>query len=384
MTLELSNSTESPKLAVIVPVYKVEKYLPKCLDSIINQTYKNLQIICVDDGSPDKCGDILEEYSKKDSRIIVIHKENGGLSSARNAALDLLNKQWSSDRVNCPEFVTFVDSDDYIDLVAYEECLKQITNDIDVLGFGSELVSNDENPISTNRAEESNKLDLSGKQDLTDEVIAATSMSVCNKIIRTQIIFDNNIRFPVGLSFEDAYFKTVYLCHCKTILFDSNLYYKYLISRADSITGSMYSKNSTLSIESIEIVKLVLDYLKNKNLFNKKQEVFWLFFYHMIIKVALNIKLSKDDEKTIYSEAARIIKEEKHCPQNLLQKRYDELILDCDIQDSDNYSKYRLFRKKHRLDYDKYYILGIPVAKLQYSVNSKILTIVGLIKLNLS
>ena len=92
MTLELSNSTESPKLAVIVPVYKVEKYLPKCLDSIINQTYKNLQIICVDDGSPDKCGDILEEYSKKYSRIIVIHKENGGLSSARNAALDFLIK----------------------------------------------------------------------------------------------------------------------------------------------------------------------------------------------------------------------------------------------------------------------------------------------------
>ena len=296
----------------------------------------------------------------------------------------MLNNQWSSDRVNCPEFVTFVDSDDYIDLVAYEECLKQITNDIDVLGFGSELVSNDENPISTNRAEESNKLDLSGKQDLTDEVIAATSMSVCNKIIRTQIIFDNNIRFPVGLSFEDAYFKTVYLCHCKTILFDSNLYYKYLISRADSITGSMYSKNSTLSIESIEIVKLVLDYLKNKNLFNEKQEVFWLFFYHMIIKVALDIKLSKVDEKTIYSEASRILKEEKHCPQNVIHKRYSDLILNSNVLETDYYSIYGIYRKKHRLNYDKYYILGIPVAKCQYNVNSKILTILGLVSLKLS
>lgn len=92
MTLELSNSNESPKLAVIVPVYKVEKYLPKCLDSIINQTYRNLQIICVDDGSPDKCGAILDDYAKKDSRITVIHKENGVVSSARNTVLDLLKK----------------------------------------------------------------------------------------------------------------------------------------------------------------------------------------------------------------------------------------------------------------------------------------------------
>ena len=384
MTLELSNSTESPKLAVIVPVYKVEKYLPKCLDSIINQTYKNLQIICVDDGSPDKCGDILEEYAKKDSRIIVIHKENGGHSSARNAALDFINKNWDSDRGNCPEFVTFVDSDDYIDLVAYEKCLKQITNDIDVLSFGSELVSNDENAISTDLADKSNKLDLCGKQSLTEEVIAATSMSVCNKIFRSQIIFDNNIRFPDGLSFEDAYFKTVYLCHCKTIMFDSNLYYKYLISRAESITGSMYSKNSTLSIESIEIVKLVLDYLKNKNLFNKKQEVFWLFFYHMIINVALDIKISKSDEEKICAEAARIINKEKYCPKNVMHKRYSDLILNSNVLDADDYSIYGIYRKKHRLKYDKYYILGIPVAKCQYNVNSKTLTILGLVSLRLS
>ena len=76
-------------VSVIVPIYKVEKYLNKCVDSIINQSYKNLEIILVDDGSPDKCGEICDKYAEKDSRVKVIHKENGGLSDARNAGIDI-------------------------------------------------------------------------------------------------------------------------------------------------------------------------------------------------------------------------------------------------------------------------------------------------------
>lgn len=138
-------SDKKPQLAVIVPVYKVEKYLSKCLESIINQTYKNLQIICVDDGSPDNCGGILEEYAKKDSRIIVVHKENGGLSSARNTALDLLNKTWTLDKGNCPELVTFVDSDDFLDLETYEKTIHFFEEDIDIVTFGFEKVTDSEN-----------------------------------------------------------------------------------------------------------------------------------------------------------------------------------------------------------------------------------------------
>lgn len=92
------------KVSVIVPVYNVEKYLRRCLDSIINQTYQNLEIILVDDGSPDNCGSICDEYAQRDERIQVIHKENGGLSSARNAALDIATGN----------FITFIDSDDWV------------------------------------------------------------------------------------------------------------------------------------------------------------------------------------------------------------------------------------------------------------------------------
>ena len=90
------------KVSIIVPVYNVEKYLDKCIESIVNQTYRNIEIILVDDGSPDKCPEICNEWAKKDDRIKVIHKENGGLSSARNAALEIAQG----------DYITFVDSDD--------------------------------------------------------------------------------------------------------------------------------------------------------------------------------------------------------------------------------------------------------------------------------
>ena len=92
------------KISVIVPCYNVEQYLPKCIDSILNQTYQNLEVWLVDDGSPDRCGEICDEYAKKDTRIKVIHKKNGGLADARNVALDVMTG----------EYVVCVDSDDYI------------------------------------------------------------------------------------------------------------------------------------------------------------------------------------------------------------------------------------------------------------------------------
>ena len=95
---------QNPLVSIIVPIYKVEPYLRRCLDSIVNQTYTNLEIILVDDGSPDGCPQICDEYAAKDKRIIVIHKENGGLSSARNAGL----------KIASGAFISFVDSDDWV------------------------------------------------------------------------------------------------------------------------------------------------------------------------------------------------------------------------------------------------------------------------------
>ena len=108
-----------PLISVVVPVYKVEKYLKKCVESILVQSYTNLEIILVDDGSPDNCGKLCDEFSKMDSRICVIHKQNGGLSSARNAGIDIAQG----------EYIGFIDSDDTIEPYMYEKLYDAIHND---------------------------------------------------------------------------------------------------------------------------------------------------------------------------------------------------------------------------------------------------------------
>lgn len=111
----------SEKISVIVPIYRVEEYLPACLDSILRQTYGNLEILLVDDGSPDRCGEICEEYAARDARIRVIHKANGGLSSARNAGLEIASG----------DYIAFVDSDDFLEPDAYE-CMLAAAKKYDV------------------------------------------------------------------------------------------------------------------------------------------------------------------------------------------------------------------------------------------------------------
>ena len=124
---------KQPLISVIVPVYNVENYLPRCLDSIINQTYTNLEILLVDDGATDNSGKLCDEYAQKDNRIRVFHKENGGVSSARNMGLDNATG----------EYIAFVDSDDYIDKCMYEIMLNssvQNNADIVVCGYLSQSI----------------------------------------------------------------------------------------------------------------------------------------------------------------------------------------------------------------------------------------------------
>ena len=121
------------KISIIVPIYNVEKYLERCVDSLVNQTYENIEIILVDDGSPDYCPQLCDEYAKKDSRIVVIHKKNGGLSDARNYGLCKASG----------EYILYVDSDDYIELDSCEKLVNGMANNVDmVVGAYKELRNN--------------------------------------------------------------------------------------------------------------------------------------------------------------------------------------------------------------------------------------------------
>ena len=116
------------KISVIIPVYKVEKYLNKCVESVINQTYKNLEILLVDDGSPDKCPEMCDAWAKKDSRIKVIHKQNGGVADARNIGIENATGK----------YIAFIDSDDYLNKTMYQKLFEKITttnSDICMCGF---------------------------------------------------------------------------------------------------------------------------------------------------------------------------------------------------------------------------------------------------------
>ena len=120
-----------PRLSIIVPVYKVEKYIHKCVDSILNQTFTDFELILVDDGSPDNCGRICDEYAEKDSRVRVIHKENGGLSDARNYGIDAAEGS----------ILGFVDSDDMIDNDMYDQMIRFLdNNELDIVCCDTYLV----------------------------------------------------------------------------------------------------------------------------------------------------------------------------------------------------------------------------------------------------
>lgn len=181
-----------PKISIIVPVYKVELYLRQCIDSIITQTYKNLEIILVDDGSPDDCGAICNEYAEHDNRIIVIHKENGGLSDARNAGLDIAKGN----------YIGFVDSDDWIEPDMYESLYNNLVdNDADIACCGYYESYVNENIFHVLFEETI----LLSKEQAMKESFFYKRVSVCawDKLYKKDIFM--NIRYPFGKIHEDEF-----------------------------------------------------------------------------------------------------------------------------------------------------------------------------------
>ena len=183
------------KISVIIPIYKVENYLDECVQSVIHQTYKNLEIILVDDGSPDKCPQMCDNYAKLDNRIKVIHKKNGGLSDARNAGL----KQATGD------FIAFVDSDDFIDTVMYEKMLEyQQESNADIVScMFSWYVNGDFQTYPWYNKGYKEKHTLFLHNYFMDAVGKQVDNCVCNKLFKRSIITEI---FTVGKINEDFLF----------------------------------------------------------------------------------------------------------------------------------------------------------------------------------
>lgn len=206
-------------ITVIVPVYNVEKYIRQCLDSIISQTYKDLEIILVDDGSTDSSGTICDEYAQKDARVKVIHKENGGLSSARNAGLNIAQG----------EYITFVDSDDTIELDMID-CLFSSVQEADVVICKARIVREGEILKPTNVKGEKSL----SNNDLWEEIFCRLNNSAWGKLYRRSMI--EGCCFPEGLYHgEDLIFNLQYLSRATKGVFLDAVKYNYF-KRKGSIT----------------------------------------------------------------------------------------------------------------------------------------------------
>ena len=227
----------SKKISVIIPVYNVEKYLRRCVDSVIAQTYDNLEIILVDDGSPDGCPQICDEYANKDSRIRVIHKKNGGLSSARNAALD---------SGLTGDYVTFVDSDDWIAKDYFEHGLELLNQTgADVLQVDYSL-ANDDKVFKNEPVSEQIEI-LEGKDILQYYLTTTTitgSYSVCRCLFSLHLT--DGIRFREGKINEDIDWKYKVLQKAHKQVVTNRIMYFYYQSGNSISSGGLKQKDFQL------------------------------------------------------------------------------------------------------------------------------------------
>lgn len=212
------------KITVIVPIYNVENYLKECLDSLVKQSLKDIKIICINDGSTDKSGEIADEYALKDKRFLVVHKENGGLSSARNAGLKAAKG----------EYILFLDSDDYLLDNALERLYSEVkADDLDDLFYSAEMfkdpIVSDKGPLeySGNYERKSDYSQIvSGRKMFSDMVgNLEYKPSACLQIIKKSFLDENNITFYEGILHEDILFTTTCLSFAKKVrYFDEELY----------------------------------------------------------------------------------------------------------------------------------------------------------------
>ncbi len=225
---------EKPLISVIVPVYKTEAYLEKCVNSIINQTYKNLEIILVDDGSPDRCGAMCDDFAHQDSRIRVFHKENGGQSSARNLGLDNMTG----------EYVGFVDSDDWIEPRMYENLYNLIEmNNAQIAACGLQcdynngkiVYFNDEYPLK-------NDIEIFSKIDALRELTFTKKMtnSPCDKLFK-RYIFDD-IRMTEGTIYEDFEMMPGCVEKAEIIAYSPEPLYHYIMTEESTTRGEIQAK----------------------------------------------------------------------------------------------------------------------------------------------
>lgn len=235
-------------LSVIVPVYKVEPFLKRCVDSIISQTYKNLEIILVDDGSPDNCGTICDEYAEIDNRVYVIHKKNGGVSSARNVGIEQAKG----------DYIAFVDSDDWLEENMFEEmlaCAKTENADVVCCNYQYRKMKNQD----TQQTFQYKGSDACLKMLKSNHLFDGISVVPFDKIFRRETI--GRIRFCEQCSYaEDILFVTEVLCKSACVLKVDKTLYHYVQVEGSAMNSDYRIQRSSEIIALEKCIKIVKQY----------------------------------------------------------------------------------------------------------------------------
>ena len=286
-----------PLISVIIPVYKVEKYLDKCVESVVNQTYKNLEIILVDDGSPDNCPAICDKWGEKDVRIKVIHKPNGGLSDARNVGID-----------NCiGEYITFIDSDDYITENYVQKLVDAIMqNNADIAMCNFCKVDENDNIINENLANKLKDCVTTGENILYRYFdYNGTAMSLvisCCKLYKRNLF--ENLRFEIGRLNEDEFmFFPLFMKVNKAVMLKDKLY--YYLQRDGSVMHSEINEEKIMSVYIFHNERL--KFVENNKTLYKKVAVSYCIWIFLTALVNLE-KSSELAEQLIKSYRGYILK----------------------------------------------------------------------------
>ncbi|MDQ0344467.1 glycosyltransferase involved in cell wall biosynthesis [Lederbergia wuyishanensis] len=271
-----------PKVSVVVPIYKVQKYIRRCIDSIVEQTFPNVEIILVNDGSPDNCGQIIDEYAKKDHRIKVVHKENGGLSDARNKGMEYVTG----------EYTLFVDSDDWIERNMIEELVKiSLDNQADVVQSSFYYAYHDYLLYDNRYFSKNHPNKLLNNHELMYELICNEKVKnfAWGKLYKTNLIKD--LQFKKGVLFEDVFWSHLVMQRVHTYVITHIPMY-YYFQRSESIVFN-YSLRNLDIIEGLkERHKFVEQYYPN--LINESFKVILsncLIHYNLLL---LNRGIDKD------------------------------------------------------------------------------------------
>ena len=260
-------------IRIIVPIYNVEKYLNKCIESIVNQTYENIEIILIDDGSNDNSGIICDEYAKKDNRIIVVHKENGGVSSARNKGLKIAKGEW----------ISFVDADDWIEQTFCQTLLNKVTQeqaDIALCGY-NRITDNQIEKINANNQE----VFLNSNEYLVKSLNPQTGFGFCHmKLIKKEVLksISFNERMEVG---EDALFNIQLSTYIKKAVFLKQPLYNYRINNQSVV--KRYDEN--YANKYLKSMKIIEEYIwqeyneENEENIEIKQNYYNFVAYHIML-----------------------------------------------------------------------------------------------------